>query len=134
MADSCLFNQWPYVQWALDEIEFLTGPTTSKYGALRAKLGYPKPWKINYVEIGNEDNLSGGGASYPFRLSLFYDAIKAKYPDIYVIASTIAYTLPGTAGGDYHDYSPPDRLVARFNIFDNLIGDGHKYLLGKCAA
>lgn len=122
---------WPYVQWALDEIEFLTGPSTSKYGSLRAKLGYPKPWKINYVEIGNEDNLGGGGASYPFRLSLFYNAIKARYPDIYVIASTIAYGLPGSAGGDYHDYSPPDRLVQRFNIFDNLVGDGHKYLLGK---
>lgn len=49
---------------------------------------------------------------------------------MYIIASTIAYPLPGTAGGDYHDYSPLDRLVFRFNIFGNLPGDKHKYLLG----
>ncbi|KAH8658025.1 alpha-L-arabinofuranosidase A [Xylariales sp. PMI_506] len=121
----------PYIQWALDELEFLTGPADSTWGKVRADLGYPEPWTINFVEIGNEDNLSGGGASYPLRLELFYDAISAQYPDIYIIASTIAYSLPGDAGGDYHDYSPPDRLVSRFNIFDNLPGDGHKYLLGE---
>jgi len=41
----------PYVQDTLDELEFITGATSTPYGALRASLGYPNPWKINYVEV-----------------------------------------------------------------------------------
>lgn len=40
-----------YVQDALDELEFIMGDVKTKYGALRAALGYPQPWKINYVEV-----------------------------------------------------------------------------------
>jgi hypothetical protein len=47
-----------YVQDALDAIEYANGPATSKWGAMRAKNGHPKPFKLKYVEIGNEN---GGG-------------------------------------------------------------------------
>lgn len=40
-----------YVQYALEELEFLMGPTNTTYGALRASLGYPEPFEINYVEV-----------------------------------------------------------------------------------
>jgi alpha-N-arabinofuranosidase len=40
------------VQDALNELEFIMGDVTTEYGALRASLGHPKPWKINYVEVG----------------------------------------------------------------------------------
>jgi hypothetical protein len=40
-----------YVQDALNELEFIMGGVHTKYGALRASLGYPNPWKINYVEV-----------------------------------------------------------------------------------
>lgn len=40
------------------------GPSTSTYGAIRASLGYPDPFTIKYVEIGNEDFLNGGTDSY----------------------------------------------------------------------
>jgi alpha-N-arabinofuranosidase len=56
-----------YVQEALDELEFILGDVHSKYGALRASLGHPRPWKLNYVEV---------------RSSLFTDIClkaKAKY-------------------------------------------------------
>jgi alpha-N-arabinofuranosidase len=42
-----------YVQDALNELEFIMGDVSTEYGALRASLGYPKPWKINYVEVGS---------------------------------------------------------------------------------
>ena len=45
----------PYIQDALDEIEYVTGPAASKWGALRAKAGHPAPFKLRYVEVGNED-------------------------------------------------------------------------------
>lgn len=85
---------------------------------------------MNYAEVGNEDNLGLGGSSYRTRFQLFYDAIKAKYPQMTIMASTIANPLPDDAAGDWHDYSPPDRFIDRFNHFDNLPG-GHKYLVGE---
>ncbi|KAJ5131575.1 Glycoside hydrolase superfamily [Penicillium bovifimosum] len=123
-----------YVQDALNEIEFLTGSVDTEYGALRAKIGHPDPWKIRYVEVGNEDHLSDGLSSYrAYRFSAFYNAITAKYPDIQVLASTINMTIPGTAGGDYHLYDTPDNMVTQFDMFDNFSPD-HPILLGEIAA
>nr|AGW24288.1 arabinofuranosidase [Penicillium oxalicum] len=122
-----------YVQDALDELELLTGSTDTKYGALRAKYGHPEPWKIRFVEVGNEDNLNGGLDTYlSYRFSAFYDAITAKYPEIQVVASTINMTLPGTAGGDYHTYDIPDNFVSNFGKFDNYTRE-HPILLGEIA-
>ena len=50
----------PYVENVLDELEYILGSTDTQYGALRAQYGHPDPWKLNYVEIGNEDDLSNG--------------------------------------------------------------------------
>lgn len=120
-----------YVQDALNEIEFLTGSVDTEYGALRAKVGHPEPWKIKYVEVGNEDNLSNGLESYKaYRFEAFYKGIKAKYPDIQVLASTIDMTIPEGAGGDWHLYDTPDNFITKFNMFDNYSKD-HPILLGK---
>ncbi len=78
----------PLVQDALDEIEYVTGDVNTKWGAERAKDGHPAPFKLEYIEIGNEDNLNGGPGSYAARFTQFYNAIKAKYPQIKVIATT----------------------------------------------
>ncbi|KKK21748.1 alpha-L-arabinofuranosidase A [Aspergillus ochraceoroseus] len=122
-----------YIQDALDELEFLTGSVDTHYGALRASIGHPEPWVIKFVEVGNEDNLNNGLASYQsYRFKAFYDAIKAKYPDIIVLASTIDIDFPGNAGGDYHLYDIPDNFVARFNFFDQYSPD-HPVLLGEIA-
>ena len=124
----------PYVQDALDELEFIMGDVSTEYGALREALGYgAEPiMQIRYVEVGNEDNLGAGGGSYPARFQMFYDAIKAKYPDMHVIASTVAYALPGDALGDYHEYTRPDYFVGQFNFFDQANAT-HKTLIGEYA-
>ncbi|HVM61487.1 MAG TPA: alpha-L-arabinofuranosidase C-terminal domain-containing protein [Verrucomicrobiae bacterium] len=77
----------PYVQDALDEIEYVTGGPNTKWGARRAKDGHPEPFELNYVEIGNEDWFDRSG-SYDGRFAQFYDAIKAKYPNLQIIATT----------------------------------------------
>jgi len=76
----------PYVQDALDEIEYVTGGADTKWGAVRAKTGHPAPFKLTYVEIGNEDNFDHSG-SYEGRYAQFYKAIKAKYPELQLIAT-----------------------------------------------
>ncbi|MGA7106917.1 MAG: alpha-L-arabinofuranosidase C-terminal domain-containing protein, partial [Terracidiphilus sp.] len=76
----------PYIQDALDEIEYVTGGPDTKWGAQRIKDGHPAPFKLTYVEIGNEDWLDKSG-SYEERYPPFYNAIKAKYPTLQLIAT-----------------------------------------------
>lgn len=76
----------PYVQDALDEIEYVMGPVTSKWGAERAKDGHPKPFPLHYIEIGNEDWFDQSG-SYDKRFAQFDTAIKAKYPELKCIST-----------------------------------------------
>lgn len=82
----------PYVQDALDEIEYVTGAATSKWGSLRAKAGHPAPFKLTYVEVGNEDWFDKSG-SYDQRFAQFNTAIKARYPQLKVI-STVGFEQP----------------------------------------
>jgi alpha-N-arabinofuranosidase len=82
----------PYVQDALDEIEYVTGPATSTWGSLRAKAGHPAPFTLKYVEVGNEDFFDRSG-SYDQRFAQFHAAIKARYPQLQVI-STVGFEHP----------------------------------------
>ncbi len=100
---------------------------TTQYGALRAKLGHPEPWSINFVEIGNEDWLAGAPASWTsyrrYRFKAFLDAIVAKYPNMTVISSGSVFdnfTIPQPGAGDYHIYAEPDTFVSRFGFLDHL--------------
>jgi alpha-L-arabinofuranosidase len=76
----------PYVFDALDELEYVTGSVDTKWGAIRAQNGHPEPFKLTYVEIGNEDWFDRS-LSYDGRYTQFYKAIKAKYPDLQLIAT-----------------------------------------------
>ena len=82
----------PYVQEALDEIEYTIGSADTKWGAQRVKDGRLRPFKLTYVEVGNEDWFDRSG-SYDGRFAQFYDAIKAKHPKLQVI-STVGYEHP----------------------------------------
>jgi alpha-N-arabinofuranosidase len=82
----------PYVQDALDEIEYISGPATSTWGARRARAGHPAPFKLHYVEIGNEDWFDRSG-SYDKRFAQFNAAIKQRYPQLQVI-STVGFEHP----------------------------------------
>lgn len=98
----------PYVQEALEEIEYVTGDTSTRWGARRALDGHRKPFNLTYVEIGNEDNLSNGLRDYEERFTRFYDAIKARYPHLQIIS-----TVP-TNQGNYRRTSKPDLIDDHF--------------------
>jgi alpha-N-arabinofuranosidase len=82
----------PYIQDALDEIEYVTGPASSTWGSLRAKAGHPAAFTLTYVEVGNEDFFDRSG-SYDQRFVQFNTAIKARYPNLQVI-STVGFEHP----------------------------------------
>jgi alpha-L-arabinofuranosidase len=98
----------PYVREALEEIEYVTGDASTRWGAQRAKNGHPKPFRLRYVEIGNEDNLSNGLSTYEERFTRFSDAIKARYPGLQIIS-----TVPTTQRG-YNRTSRPDVIDDHF--------------------
>jgi alpha-N-arabinofuranosidase len=78
----------PYVDDALNEIEYAIGDVKTYWGAKRAADGHPAPFKLTYVEIGNEDWFDRSG-SYDGRFPQFREAIEKKYPQLICI-STIA--------------------------------------------
>lgn len=125
----------PYVQDTLNELEFILGDASTPYGSLRASLGYPKPWKLNYIEIGNEDQLQGGAGSYAsYRFPMYYNAIHALYPNLTIISSTGDLTAVGAGSAtDFHLYARPDWFVyVAFQRFDN-VNRTHKVLVGEYA-
>jgi alpha-L-arabinofuranosidase len=124
----------PYVQDALDLIEYVTGPVTSTWGARRAADGHPRPFGTPYVEIGNEDFLNGGTASYnAYRYPMFYDAIKAAYPQVRVVATTAVTSRPMDVL-DQHYYSSASFFEGAFTMFDNYDRGGPKIFVGEYAA
>ncbi|RDW58507.1 hypothetical protein BP5796_12437 [Coleophoma crateriformis] len=110
----------PYVDSAMNQLEFLLGTSNTTFGARRAALGYPDPFVINYVEIGNEDNINGGTPTYyAYRFDAFYNAIHAKYPSLQLI-STVNPSPSTTAGSavDIHPYQNEATFVSMFNAYD----------------
>lgn len=73
----------PYIQDALDLIEFANGAATTKWGKLRSQMGHPAPFHLKMLGVGNEQ----WGAQYIERYLIFSKAIKAKYPNIRLINS-----------------------------------------------
>jgi alpha-N-arabinofuranosidase len=131
----------PYVQDALDEIEYVTGPPTSKWGALRAKAGHPAPFRLTYVEIGNEDFFDKSG-SYDQRYAQFKAAIDARYPQLEVI-STVGFEHPENRRVhsvepdvvDEHYYRPVDVFLkmarGQYETYDRK---GPKIFVGEWGA
>src|SRR5690606_23082259 len=72
----------PYIQDALDLIEFANGDTSTKWGALRAAMGHPEPFNMKFIGIGNEQ----WGTEYIERYKEFAKAIKAKHPDMILVS------------------------------------------------
>jgi alpha-N-arabinofuranosidase len=131
----------PFVQDALDEIEYVTGDANTKWGAERAKDGHPKPFTLHYVEIGNEDGFDKSG-SYDERFAQFGVAIKAKYPQLKTI-STIGDDQPEALRVkslkpdmmDGHYYRPADEFIRTSPGFArNYDRNGPQIFIGEWAA
>ncbi|KAL9239572.1 hypothetical protein vseg_013881 [Gypsophila vaccaria] len=118
-VDPSLIN--PLVQEMLDSIEFARGNAkTSKWAALRAKLGHPAPFSLKYLGIGNEDC---GKPNYTKNYVKFYNAVKKAYPDIKTITN-----CDFTKGDldhpadlyDYHIYTTPQGMLDNTRLFEKI--------------
>ena len=124
----------PWVQSALDAIEYANGSVTSEWGAKRAKAGHPAPFGVKYVEIGNENGggFHGGDEAYIPRYRLIYDAIKAKYPAITTISNAPLPNQPVEVI-DEHYYSDPGFFWRNMNRYDDYRRTGPKIYVGEYA-
>jgi alpha-L-arabinofuranosidase len=122
----------PYVQDALDEIQYLTGGPHTTWGAQRIADGHSAPFTLQYVEIGNEDFFDGSG-SYNDRFAQFYDAIKATYPNLQVIATTgVTSRMPDVI--DEHYYRGPGSFENDVHHYDSYKRTGPKIFVGEWAS
>jgi alpha-L-arabinofuranosidase len=131
----------PFVDDALDEIEYVTGDVSTKWGAQRAKDGHPQPFVLKYIEVGNEDGFDLSG-SYGRRYAQFYDAIKAKYPQLQVISTVggkdpIGGRFPALAGKaeivDEHYYRTASQMEENAGQYDHYDRNGPKIFVGEWA-
>ncbi len=123
----------PWVQDAVDLIQYATGDSNTVWGAQRAANGHPAPFNFNLLEIGNEN----GGAYYDARYSLFYDAIKTNYPDVKLISPGNWSGGPPTSRpreiSDEHYYSSPATFLSYAAKYDNYSRSGPKVFVGEYA-
>lgn len=129
----------PYVDDALDEIEYVIGDTTTYWGAKRAADGHPEPFKLKYIEVGNEDWFDRSN-SYDGRFRQFRQAIEAKYPQL-VCISTIApaqYPTMKVTGNvpavvDEHYYRDTWDMWKNASQYDKYDRNGPKIFVGEWA-
>lgn len=121
----------PWVQDALDLIQYANGATNTTWGALRAANGHPAPYNLQYLEIGNEN----GGSYYDDRYALFYSAIKSNYPAIHLIVPDwggIPASTPVEIQ-DEHYYSDPATFISYATKYDSYSRAGPKVFVGEYA-
>jgi alpha-L-arabinofuranosidase len=133
----------PYIQDALDLIEFANGSTDTKWGKLRADMGHPAPFNLKMLGVGNEQ----WGPQYIDRYKIVSKVLKEKHPEIRLISD------PGPAPEgdmfnylwgelrklnadivDEHYYKSPSWFRDNATRYDNYDRKGPKVFAGEYAA
>lgn len=132
----------PYIDDALDLIEFANGAATSTWGKVRADMGHPEPFNLKYIAIGNEQ----WGPQYHLYLKPFVEQIRKKYPNIKIIGSS----GPDSEGAEFerlwpqmkelkvdlvdeHYYRSPEWFLNGATRYDNYDRKGPKVFAGEYA-
>jgi alpha-L-arabinofuranosidase len=133
----------PYIDDALDLIEFANGPVTGKWGKLRADMGHPAPFNMKYLAIGNEQ----WGPLYHIYLEAFMKQIQPEYPNIKLVGTS----GPFASGEEFdrlwpqmktlkvdlvdeHYYMPPQWFLNNAKRYDSYERKGPKVFAGEYAA
>ena len=133
----------PYVQDALDLIEFANGDITTPWGKVRAEMGHSKPFNLKFIGVGNEQ----WGEDYIERYKVFEKAIHAKYPKITIVSGS----GPSPDGEffeygwkelkklnaqivDEHYYNSPEWFLQNAARYDKYDRRGPKVFAGEYAA
>jgi len=133
----------PYIQDALDLIEFANGPASSRWGAPRAAMGHPQPFHLTMLGVGNEQ----WGSQYFERYERFATALRAQHPEIKLVAGAgpspaderfnLAWARLRELKADIvdeHCYDKPAWFLDHANRYDQYDRNGPKVFMGEYAA
>ena len=134
----------PWIDDALDLVEFANGDTTTRWGKKRAEMGHPQPFNMEYICLGNEED---DIPEFRERFKLIDEALKRRYPEIKIIGTS------GTAADgthytglwefsrqeqihavDEHYYVDPTWLLANNKRYDGFDRKGPKVFVGEYAS
>ena len=146
-----------YIQEALDVIEFANGGLDTVWGRVRAELGHPQPFRLEYLGIGNEQwetqtTKEQSGNEFYKRFELFEKRIHEKYPDLKIVG-TVGPTVETPSYesawkwtreklkenpdfvycSDEHFYVSPEWLYSHTKMYDAYPRDSRVYA-GEYAA
>jgi alpha-L-arabinofuranosidase len=127
-----------YLQDVLDALEYANGDVSTTYGAMRAANGHPAPFHIQYLEIGNENYFND---NYGSRYIQFYNAVKAKYPQMKCIGNVAAWGTDSPTWTfthpvdllDEHYYRNPTWFINQYHKYDTYSRTGPKIYTGEYA-
>lgn len=136
-----------FIQEALDAIEYANGSVDTYWGAIRASNGHPEPFGLKYIEIGNENanynfhNNSDQSYQYFDRYYMFYQAIKAAYPDIVCIGNVQSWGTDNPSWRsaypvdllDEHYYRSPKWFARNYEKYDSYDRSGPGIYVGEYA-
>lgn len=132
----------PFIQDALDLVEFANGEVTSKWGGLRAQMGHPGKFNLKFIGVGNEQ----WDEQYIERYKIFEKALKSKHPEIKIVSGSGPYSAgrffeygwselrklsPDLI--DEHYYMSPDWFLKNATRYDNYDRNGIKVFAGEYA-
>lgn len=134
----------PYIQDALDLIEFANGDATTKWGKLRVEMGHPESFNLKYIGIGNEQ----WGEQYLERYDLISEKVHAKYPDVKLVTGSgpsadgdkFEYLWKELKKGrtanlvDEHYYKAPNWFFDNAKRYDSYDRNGLKVFAGEYAS
>ena len=141
-----------YIQDAIDLIEFANGdPETNEWAAIRAEMGHPEPFNLEYLGIGNEQWYTSSNRFFE-RYEAFEEEIHKLYPDIKLISTSgpsadgthydNAWSWLETHNGeenftyavDEHYYRTPEWFLSNINRYDTYDREGFSVFAGEYAA
>ncbi len=133
----------PYIQDALDLIEFANGSAETQWGKLRIAMGHSAPFNLKMIGVGNEQ----WGPQYIERYQLFVKAIKSKYPEMQIVTGTGPFPdgelfeyadkeLRNMKADiiDEHYYRKPEWFLENATRYDKYDRKGPKIFAGEYAA
>ncbi|ONM26285.1 Alpha-L-arabinofuranosidase 1 [Zea mays] len=121
------------VKDVVNGIEFASGGPKTTWGSVRAAMGHPEPFKLDYVSIGNQECWM---LYYRGNYQKFYSAIKSAYPDINIISSCDRPTISPSNPADLYDvhvYTSSTNMFSKASMFDNTPRGAPKAIVSEYA-
>lgn len=134
----------PWIQDAVDLIEFANGDTSTTWGRKRAQMGHPQPFNLEYLCLGNEED---DIPEFRTRFIMFQDTLRKYHPEIKILGTSGPFADGAYYNSlwdfskqqhvdavDEHYYVDPSWLLANNHRYDNFDRNGPKVFIGEWAS